>query len=62
MKLGHNNVIGQQYVKRGNRLFAVPRPQGIADRIAAQSNVRGNWGKVMTHNRRARVIANTHAG
>ena len=53
MKLGHNNVIGQQYVKRGNRLYAVPRPQGIADRIAAQSNVRGRHDRGGTRQQRS---------
>ena len=51
-------VIGRQYVRRGLRLFAVPRPQGLADRIAARSNVRGNWDRIMQEHKTARVISN----
>lgn len=48
----------QLYVKRGRRLFAVPRPQGLADRIAAHSNTRGNWPADDRCSGRARVVNN----
>ncbi len=56
-RLYPETTIGQQYVQRGNRLFAVPRPQGIAERIAARSNITGNWQRgVMTQGGQGRVV------
>lgn len=49
----------QQVVKIGHRYFAIPKALDLAERIAAQTNLRGNWQKVMTHNRTARIITNT---
>jgi hypothetical protein len=47
------------YVQRGRRLFAVPKPLGLADKIAARSNVTGNWQRsIMPMVRTARVIRN----
>lgn len=48
----------QTVVKIGTRYFAVKKDLGRADRIAAQSNVRGNWQKCMQHNKHARVMTN----
>lgn len=48
----------QQVVKIGTRYFAIPKDLGKADRIASQSNIRGNWQKCMQHNKHARVISN----
>lgn len=43
----------------GRRFIAVrDRKPGLADRIAAQSNIRGNWDRVMTTHKYARVILN----
>jgi hypothetical protein len=49
----------QIVVKIGNRYFAVKKDLGRADRIASRSNIRGNWQKVMTHHKTARVMCNT---
>lgn len=50
----------QQVIKRGTRTFAVPKVLTLTDRIAARTQCRGNWDKVMTHNRNAHVILNYH--
>lgn len=50
--------IGQQYVRRGNRLYAIPRQQSLTDRIAARTQRRGNWDRVMTEHKTATVIRN----
>lgn len=52
-------IVHGRLVKRvGGRFIAVPKSLGRADRIAARSNIRGNWQKVETWNRTARVIYN----
>lgn len=48
----------QQVIKIGTRLFAVKKDMDRAERIAAQSNIRGNWQQCMQHNKQARVISN----
>lgn len=45
-------------VKRGRRWFAVPKPLGLADRLAAQTQLRGNWGNVERNTPGSRVISN----
>ena len=50
--------IGQQYVRKGARLFAVPKPQGIVERIASQTFTRGGWVPANRCSGRARVIVN----
>jgi len=49
---------GRWLERRGDRYFEVPRKQTNVDRIAAKSNIRGNWDNVMTAHRTARVIRN----
>lgn len=50
----------QQVIKRGRRFFAVPKSQDRAERIASQTNCRGNWNAIdaVSRNVRARVIVN----
>lgn len=50
----------QQVTQRGRRQFAVPKVLSLTDRVAAKTNLRGNWDKVMTHHRTARVVLNYH--
>ncbi len=50
--------IGQQYVRRGHRLFAIPRAESLTDRIANRTQRRGNWDRIMTEHRTATVIRN----
>jgi hypothetical protein len=49
----------QQVVKIGNRWFAVRKDMDRAERVASQSNVRGNWQRVMQSHKTARVVWNT---
>lgn len=55
-----DEVCMQQVTQRGRRFFAVPKVMTLTDRVAARTNLRGNWQKVMTHNRTAHVILNYH--
>lgn len=48
----------RQYVKVGRRMFAVPRPLGLADRIASQTQVRTNWVRDADCAGRAVVVQN----
>jgi hypothetical protein len=50
--------IDRLYVKRGNRLFAIPKAQTLSDRIAAGSRPKGGWHKDNRVSGRARVIIN----
>ena len=49
---------GQQTVRIGDRLFAVRKDLGLADRIARRSSVRGNWTQIMQEHKTARVMRN----
>lgn len=40
-----NNMV--TLVKRGRRFYALHSQKGIAERIAAKSNIRGNWSAIM---------------
>lgn len=46
--------------QRGARQFAVPKSLSLTDRIAARTNLRGNWESLMQHHRTARVVLNYH--
>ena len=50
--------IDRLYVKRGNRLFAVPRDTGLADKIHARNVMRTNWVRDDKCSGRARVVHN----
>lgn len=45
-------------VRRGRRLFAVPKPLSLTDRIANTTRCTGNWQRVVQHNASARLIRN----
>lgn len=45
----------QQVIKRGRRLFAVPKVLDRAERIASRTNVRGNWSAVDAVSRNVRI-------
>lgn len=49
---------GRWLERRGGRYFALPREQSNADRIAAKSNITGNWARIEQTHRTARVIRN----
>ena len=49
-------VHGRVVERRGRRFFAVPKTLTLTDRIASLSQRRGNWDRVMTHHRTARLI------
>lgn len=53
-------IDGRKFVQRGSRWFVVPKDQSRADRVHAQTNVRGNWNAVdmTSRNLHARVIVN----
>lgn len=51
----------QRTVKHGRRMFAVPKPMGLAERIAARTDqLRGNWGAIERMPKGSRVIINQH--
>lgn len=50
----------QQIVRRGRRQFAVPQKLSLTDRIAATTNLRGNWQAILSHHKTGRVILNYH--
>lgn len=50
----------QVCTRKNGRLYAVPKVLSLTDRIAARTNLRGNWQEVMTTHKTARVILNYH--
>lgn len=50
----------QACTRKNGRLYAVPKVLSLTDRIAARTNMRGNWQEVMTAHKTARVILNYH--
>lgn len=47
------------YLKtRGRRTYLVHKPLSLTDRIAAASNIKGNWDEVMRARRGTREIRN----
>lgn len=48
----------QQVVKRGSRLFAVPKQLSLTDRIANRTVCRGNWHRLPSTGTTARVVRN----
>lgn len=48
----------QQTQHRGRRLFAIPKPLTLAERVANQSRVKSSWDKIASHNATAREIRN----
>lgn len=45
-------------IKRGRRLFAVPKQLSLTDRVANASRVKSSWERIITHNATAREIRN----
>lgn len=45
-------------VRRGRRLFAIPKPLTLAERVANASRVKSSWERIITHNATAREIRN----
>lgn len=51
----------QQVTQRGRRLFAVPKVLDRAERIAARSNIEGNWRrKIDSHSRHVHIRVMTN--
>ena len=50
----------QIVTKRGRRLYTVPAALSLTDRIAAKSNVAGNWAGILRMPKCSRVIINQH--
>lgn len=50
----------QQVIQRGRRQFAVPKPLSLTDRVAAATNLRGNWSAIMRSQTSAKVVLNYH--
>lgn len=48
----------QQVVRRGRRLFAVPKTLSLTDRIANRTVCRGNWQRLPLTGTTARVVRN----
>jgi hypothetical protein len=53
-------VHGRTVIVRGRRHFAIPKPVGTAQAIAERTTLRGNWERIETQPRGARVIINHH--
>lgn len=48
----------QNVVRRGRRLFAVPKVLSLTDRIANTTQCRGNWSRLPLCGPTARVVRN----
>lgn len=48
----------QATIKRGRRLFAVPKVLSLTDRIATRTQCRGNWSRLVLNGTTARVVRN----
>ena len=58
MRLPIHMLIDGRVVKRGTRLFAVPKSLSLTDRIANNTRCRGNWNQLPLCGTTARVIRN----
>lgn len=50
----------QAVVKRGRRTFAVPKPMGLAERVAARTQLPSQWMRIERSTPGSRVIVNQH--
>lgn len=51
-------IHGRATIRRGLRHFAVAKPLSLTDKIANNTQCRGNWDRVVNHNAAARLIRN----
>jgi hypothetical protein len=51
-------LVDGHVVRRGNRLFAVPKSLSLTDRIANMTQCRGNWNRLPATGTTARVVRN----
>jgi hypothetical protein len=58
MRMPIHMLIEGRVVKRGTRLFAVPKDLSLTDRIANTTQCRGNWSQLPQHGTTARVVRN----